>query len=228
MNEPTDRQCNNAENKGFGELPEQWQHPPLWAVATCNDEVLGEGTDPEKEIVYLEISGVTAGVGITDVTEMTFSEAPSRARRKVQAGDVVVSTVRTYLRAIAPVVDPPENLIVSTGFAVLRPRTVTSEYLGYVVQAESFVSEVIARSVGVSYPAINSGDLVKIKIPYPPLAEQRAIASFLDRETAKIDALLEEQKRLINLLKEKRQALISTAVSGQIDVRSLAEVENTA
>ena len=65
----------------------------------------------------------------------------------------------------------------------------------------------------MSYPAINASDLVGIKIPLPPIKEQQTIAAFLDRETAKIDALIAEQQRLIELLKEKRQAVISHAVT---------------
>lgn len=62
-------------------------------------------------------------------------------------------------------------------------------------------------------PHLFQADLNKFYIPIPPLPEQAAIATFLDRETAKIDALIEEQKRLIELLKEKRQAVISHAVT---------------
>jgi type I restriction enzyme S subunit len=130
---------------------------------------------------------------------------------------VIVSTVRTYLRAIATVRVPPENLIASTGFAVIRPRDIETSYLGYAMQTEFVISEIIARSVGVSYPAINASDLISIKRPVPPRVEQAAIASFLDRETAKIDALVEEQRRLIELLKEKRQAVISHAVTKGLD-----------
>jgi type I restriction enzyme S subunit len=63
--------------------------------------------------------------------------------------------------------------------------------------------------------------LGSIEVPVPPLYEQPLIATFLDRETAKIDALIAEQQSLIELLQEKRQALISAAVTGQIDVRGL-------
>jgi type I restriction enzyme S subunit len=79
------------------------------------------------------------------------------------------------------------------------------------------MSEVIARSVGISYPAINASELMRLKGPIPSQEEQLAIATFLDRETAKIDALVEEQRRLIELLKEKRQAVISQAVTKGLD-----------
>jgi len=89
--------------------------------------------------------------------------------------------------------------------------------LGYTLRAEWFISKVIAGSVGVSYPAINASDLVSLLLPVPPLKEQQAIAAFLDHETARIDALIAEQQRLIKLLKEKRQAVISHAVTKGLD-----------
>ena len=179
----------------LGEVPSHWEVKPLKVFASCNDEVLSESTAPGFEIEYVEISDVTLGLGITGSTTYAFASAPSRARRVVRPGDVVVSTVRTYLRAIAQVHEPPPNLVVSTGFAVLRPRAAHPGFLGYALQSEVTVSEIISRSVGVSYPAINSSDLMRLSFAAPTLPEQRAIAAFLDRETAKIDALIEAQER---------------------------------
>ena len=201
----------------LGEVPGHWEVVRLNTTATCNDEVLLESTAEDYEIEYVEISGVQAGQGITETATLPFGNAPSRARRVVRDGDVLISTVRTYLRAIAQVKSPPENMIASTGFAVLRPRRIDSRFLGYACHAEGFVSEVIARSVGVSYPAINASELARLPIPLPTAPEQTAIATFLDRETAKIDALVAEQERLIALLKEKRQAVISHAVTKGLD-----------
>ena len=75
------------------------------------------------------------------------------------------------------------------------------------------VHEVIARSTGISYPAINTSELVRIHAVLPPHDEQTAIAAFLDNETAQIDTLIAKQERLIATLQEKRQALISHAVT---------------
>lgn len=197
----------------LGEVPAHWDTKPLKTVATCNDDVLGESTEPDLEIQYVEISGVEPYKESVDSVITTFAQAPSRARRRVVAGDVLISTVRTYLRAITPISKPPDNLIVSTGFAVVRPRRVASTFLGYLVRAEFFIAKVIAYSVGVSYPAINARELMRFDIPIPTDHEQTAIAAFLGRETAKIDALITEQEKLIALLKEKRQAVISHAVT---------------
>ncbi|HMM81143.1 MAG TPA: restriction endonuclease subunit S [Pyrinomonadaceae bacterium] len=198
----------------LGDVPEHWSGKPLKEVATHNDDVLDERTDPDYELLYVDISSVDGLDGIRIKEAMTFANAPSRARRRVQSGDVIVSTVRTYLRAIAQVRHAEPNLVVSTGFAVVRPRAcLFSDFLGYLIPASFFIEMVIARSTGVSYPAINAADLVGIKVPVPPLAEQTQIAAFLDRETGKIDELVAEQRRLIELLKEKRQAVISHAVT---------------
>jgi type I restriction enzyme S subunit len=203
----------------LGEAPESWSITPLKFCASCNDTVLPDSTDDDYEIEYVEISDVNEISGITGSTSYKFSDAPSRARRMLQDGDVLISTVRTYLRAIAPVVTPAENLIASTGFAVVRPRKgiLDGTFLGYLLRAEWWISEVIARSVGVSYPAINASDLIGLNVPVPAWHEQTQIARFLDHETARIDALIEEQQRLIELLKEKRQALISHAVTKGLD-----------
>lgn len=198
----------------LGEVPEHWAQVPLKYVSTHNDDVLDEKTPPDAEIAYVDISSVDAVSGIKSKETMLFSSAPSRARRRVQHGDVIVSTVRTYLKAIAQIRDPEENMIVSTGFAVIRPRgELVPDFLGYLVSAGFFVEQVIARSTGVSYPAINASELVRIPVPFPDPAEQTAIAAFLDRETAKIDGLVLEQRRLMELLKEKRQAVISHVVT---------------
>jgi type I restriction enzyme S subunit len=202
----------------LGDIPEHWKTSPLKAVSTHNDDVLDEAFPPDTIITYVDISSVDGIDGIREKEPMPFSAAPSRARRRVKDGDVIVSTVRTYLRAIAAVREPEENLIVSTGFAVIRPRTdVSPEFLGFALLGAYFLEQVISRSTGISYPAINASDLVAIQVVVPPRAEQNLIAAFLRRETAKTDMLVAEQRRLIELLKEKQQAVISHAVTKGLD-----------
>ena len=198
----------------LGEIPSHWDSKPLKYLCTYNDEVLTEATSSDTEIQYIDIGSVSATEGISHIETMLFKDAPSRARRIVKDGDVIVSTGRTYVEAIAPIDNAPENLIVSTGFAVIRPnKNLYKGYAAYCLRAKGFIKEVVARSVGVSYPAINSSDLVNIAVPSIAYSEQTKIANFLDHETAKIDSLIEKQQQLIELLKEKRQAVISHAVT---------------
>lgn len=196
-----------------GEVPVGWEVKPLKFTATINDDTLLENTDPDFEFDYVDIGSVDYVEGISSKETMTFENAPSRARRIVKLGDTIVSTVRTYLRAIASIREFDKPLIVSTGFAVIRPKTVHSGFLAYLLKASFFVQSVVARSVGVSYPAINASEVGNIFVPVPSKKEQTAVASFLDRETAKIDNLIDKQEQLIELLREKRQAVISHAVT---------------
>jgi type I restriction enzyme S subunit len=203
------------------DVPRHWGAKPLKYLCSFNDDVLPDNTNKDFELCYVDIGSVSATEGLTRTETMTYDKAPSRARRLVQDGDVIVSTVRTYLEAIAPINNPPSNMVVSTGFAVIRPNIkLYKGYAAYCLRASGFIKEVVARSVGVSYPAINASDLVSISIPSLPMAEQIQIANFLDHETAKIDTLIDKQQQLIKLLKEKRQAVISHAVTKGLNAQA--------
>lgn len=198
----------------LGEIPSHWNVKQLKFAVTCNDEALGENTELDYEILYVDISSVSLTEGIKHKEELLFENAPSRARRVVKSGDVLVSTVRTYLKAITYVESAEENLIASTGFAVLRPsEKFDSKFIGYWIQSEGMVGNIVANSVGVSYPAINSTDLVRLPIVELPLSEQKFIADFLDKRLAQVDALIAKQETLLEKLAEQRVALISHAVT---------------
>lgn len=188
-------------------------------AATLNDEALPQAADPDYELLYIDIGNVDSSGRIHNIAQYRFKDAPSRARRKVKNGDVIISTVRTYLQAIAPIEEPPENMIVSTGFAVVRPRPdiLNTGYCKYALREPRFIYEVEGRSTGVSYPAINASELGDIRVEVPTLSAQQGIASYLDRETTQIDALITEKERMLALLAEKRAALISRAVTRGLD-----------
>jgi len=195
--------------------PSAVEHRRLKYAATINDEALREETDPDFELQYVDIGNVDSSGTIHEIASYHFEDAPSRARRVVHDGDVIVSTVRTYLQAIAPIQEPPDNLIVSTGFAVVRPRAsvLDPSFCKYALREQAFLREVEMRSVGVSYPAINASDLGDIRVRLPVIHQQRAIADYLYRETARLDGLVSVKERLLALLVEKRRALITRAVT---------------
>ncbi|MEO8493882.1 MAG: restriction endonuclease subunit S [Planctomycetota bacterium] len=188
--------------------------------ATINDQALGEATDPDFQLQYIDIGNVDSSGVIHEVVTYRFEDAPSRARRLVRDGDVIVSTVRTYLQAIAPILDPPVDLVVSTGFAVVRPRPdlLDPRFCKYLLRESRFLYEVESRSVGVSYPAINASDLGDIRVALPPREDQQRIADYLDRETAEMDALIAEKGRMLALLEEKRASLITHAITRGLDL----------
>ncbi|HPU78178.1 MAG TPA: hypothetical protein PKY84_07775 [Thermosynergistes sp.] len=142
-----------------GDIPEHWDVRRMKYAASINDEAFSESTNPEFEFTYVDIGSVDAVKGIVATEVYRFEHAPSRARPIVREGDTIVSTVRAYLRAIAAIRSPDDNLIVSTGFAVVRPRTIDPGYLSYAIRSPFFIDTIVSRSTGVSYPAINASEM---------------------------------------------------------------------
>lgn len=180
-------------------------------VVDINRKTLPEDTDPEFAFKYIDISSVGSDGKITipDKTT-TFFSAPSRARRIAPEGSVIVSTVRTYLRAITTVPPSHEPLVFSTGFATLEATSdVDKRFLGYHCRSQHFIDEITARSTGVSYPAINPSEIGDLPIRLPSLEEQRRIADFLDAETARIDRLKDRRLKQLDILDERAYATIS-------------------
>ena len=152
-----------------------------------------------------------------------FGTAPSRARRVANNGDTIVSTVRTYLKAVWHVDNARNNFIVSTGFMVLTPRKGTSpKFVSYLIQSNSFTDRVTAESVGIAYPAIAESRLGTFRISVPPLPEQTAIVEYLDKVTADIDAKITRAHRQADLMREYRPRLLADVVTGKLDVREAA------
>lgn len=181
---------------------------PLKFVAHVNRYELPASTDPDYLFRYVEISDVSEDGTLNIPThEVRFADAPSRARRIAPQGSTVVSTVRTYLKAVAHV--PVADLIFSTGFAVLEPREVIDErFLTFACQEDSFISEVVARSVGISYPAINAPDLAGIPIRLPTLMQQRRIADFLDDQVTLIDRAITLRELQLGLLHQRLRSSV--------------------
>lgn len=197
-------------------IPESWNEAPLKDAVKFRTDSLPENTSPSYQFRYVDIGSVEHGKGITKYQEMLFSESPSRARKRVRKGDTIVSTVRTYLKAIARV-DDDENVIVSTGFFVLCPKAFQPRYLTYLMESDYVCDEINRLSWGVSYPAISESLMGSIHVPVPPFSEQECIAGLLDERCAAIDstaAALEEQ---IDVLERYRASVIHEAVTKGLD-----------
>ncbi len=186
---------------------------PLKYHCKANVDSLKESNDPNEIIEYVEIGSVSLAEGIKNTEFYSFKDAPSRARRKTKIGDIIVSTVRTYLKAIAII--EKENLIVSTGFAVLSPQNVNHSYLGYVLKSDYFTELVSASSYGISYPAITSEALININIPMCSENKQSNIVNKIDKICISIDKLISFRKSKIDRLEEYKKSLIYEYVIGK-------------
>ncbi len=205
------------------EVPAHWEVKPLKHWLRERAKALSDKTSPEYEFDYLDISCVGTGFLTAKPERMKFEGAPSRARQIVQKGDTIISTVRTYLKAVYFIEDEWPDLIASTGFAVLRPvEALEPRLLGYVLQSSTFIERVIRASIGVAYPAISEGRLGTIHVAFPPgFDEQRAILDHIASETAAFDKAIEKAQNEIVLIREYRERLIAEVVTGKLDVRHI-------
>ena len=205
----------------LGEVPEHWEVKPLKRWVRLNASTLGEKTDPDFEFRYVDIGSVQTGRLAKELERIRFEAAPSRARRVLRRGDTIISTVRTYLKAIWYVSEDADDLIASTGFAVLTPgKNVEPEYLGYVIQSSAFVNRVAANSIGIAYPAIAETVLGRFPVALPPtVEEQQAIVAHIKTESAPLDDAITRTEDEIKLIREYRDRLIADVVTGQVDVR---------
>lgn len=205
--------------EAVGDVPEHWKIMRIKEVAFINKRTLTEKTPKDYEFDYIDIGSITYGVKGFASEHMTFDNAPSRAKRIVKRGDTIISTVRTYLKAITSIDEDVSDLIVSTGFAVISPRrALFSKYFSYISTSSFIVEKICALSTGVSYPATNSSVIADLLCLIPPLSEQKAIADYLDTKTTQIDQIIQTINTQIEKLKELRKTLINDVVTGKIKV----------
>ena len=141
----------------IGDIPAHWNINKLKFISNINSKTLPENTPGDFLFDYVDIGSVTLENGIEKVETFLFSDAPSRARRLAKQGDTVVSTVRTYLKAISYVDRKSSEYIYSTGFAVINPKDEnSSKYLTHFIKSDAFTNQVDDVAEGISYPAINS------------------------------------------------------------------------
>lgn len=205
----------------LGDVPTHWEVRRIKDWLRMNQTVLPEDTDSDYEFRYVDIGAVQTGVLAAEPERMRFGASPSRARRVLRRGDTIVSTVRTYLKAVWHVPTGETDLVASTGFAVLTPQAATEPaFVGYLCRSQPFTDCVMAQSVGVAYPAIAETRLAVVPVAIPPLEEQTAIGRFLNYADQRTRRAVRQKEKLVALLEEQRQTLIDQAVTGQLDVRT--------
>lgn len=196
-----------------GQTTRKWASSIIGDCANINAESLNEKTPPDARFQYIDISSIESPGVMTSPRPIVFATAPSRARRVVRSGDILVSTVRPYLRAFAKVEFEADNLIASTGFAVLSARPcVDREFLYQYVLANPFVKYLEERMTGSNYPAVNAGDVVACPIPLPPMNEQKMIAEVLFQVD---QAVAREKERKVGW-ERMRNALMQVLLTGKV------------
>ncbi len=203
--------------KDLPELPEGWVWARLGEVVV-DVEKINPKDNPDREFVYLDIASIdNTEQKITNPKKYLGKNAPSRARQLVKAGDILFSTVRTYLKNIAQVSEIYDGQIASTGFCVIRPHdSVHKKFIFYFVQTDFFLNPLTQIQRGTSYPAVRDSDVFAQVIPLPPLPEQHQIVEEIERRFSVAD---EVEKVIDNSLKQAqrlRQSILKRAFEGRL------------
>lgn len=198
-------------------LPKAWEKLSIGEV-TLPFRSIDPTKEPSKKFRYIDIGSIdNTCQKIANPKSFKGSDAPSRARRIVQEGDVLFSTVRTYLKNIAVVPRELSGALTSTGIAVLRPAPrVDSKYLFHWVTCDAFIDEITKAQDGTMYPAVSDRDVASSRITVPPLNEQRYIVAKLDSLTDHTARAGEQLGRIPTLVQKYREAILGAAFDGEL------------
>lgn len=197
----------------------EWERHSMSDLVFIDRKSLGKKTPDDFEFQYISLSDVAVGSISKELEVHKFASAPSRARRVIQEGDILLSTVRPNLKGFAKVSEKHADCIASTGFSVLTPKKrVSGDYIHQYIFSSHVTGQIDSLVVGSNYPAINSSDVAGLKVYCPTYEEQQKIASVLtaaDKEIEVLEAKLahfkQEKKALMQqLLTGKRRVSLSS------------------
>ena len=197
-------------------IPQGWRVAELKELASVNPSSISRRNNLES-ILYVDISSVSTN-RIDDVTPYASVDAPGRARRRVKHGDVIWSSVRPANRAYCLIYEPDENLIVSTGFAVIRPNDTTPfTFLFFAVTSNPFVDQMTTVAKGAAYPATSFDDFEKAKLLVPTDDLMKSFHEKAEPMFRQKHFLQQQSERL----RKTRDLLLPRLISGKLSVENL-------
>jgi len=209
-------------------MRKDWIEIELGKVCDKATKVKRKEMPSDDSFIYLDIGGIdNISNQIVDHKTYSWKEAPSRAQQIVKIGDVLFSTVRTYLKNIAQVSNVQyQGQICSSGFTVIRGKATVlhPKYIYYYSLFEGFLQPLNELQTGTSYPAVRDNDVFAQKIPLAPLPEQRAIVSKIEQLFSELDNATTNLQSAKDKLEIYRQAVLKKAFEGEHEKSILNEV----
>lgn len=193
-------------------VPEGWVVVTLGDLAGINARSIGSKEQPNS-LLYVDISSVQTGT-IGQITPFLFAEAPGRARRLVRHGDIIWSCVRPNRRSYALIWEPDEDLVVSTGFAVISATDAPFSYLYCAATTDDFVGYLEQNATGATYPAVTA----KVFEAAPVLQPAPNVMKEFDDCVLPMLQQMETLKAQNLELAKARDLLLPKLMSGQLDV----------
>ena len=195
----------------IGQVPEHWDIARIKRTSSLRTD---RCTDAPEGSQYIGLEDVEAGTGQYRPTEGSARQNEDSTVGVFKIGDVLYGKLRPYLKKA--IVSDADG-VCSTEFLVLRPKTVLAPWLHQWLLTTGATQQIEAGCEGSKMPRADWEHVGSIHLPSPDSSEQAEILEVLDRETARFDALIAKKTRFIELLKEKRQALITHAVTKGLD-----------
>lgn len=203
----------------LGDIPAHWETTKFsWSIFISEGQV-GPEDDRFLEMILIAPNHIESRTGRVLYTETANDQGAISGKYLCKKGDVIYSKIRPALRKVALAHD---DCLCSADMYALRPnQTIKPEYLLYFMLSEDFSNWAELESARVAMPKINRESLSAIRLTVPPLEEQEAIVSAIKTKASKIDVQWESIRKTIELLKERRAALITATVTGQIPLEEM-------
>jgi type I restriction enzyme S subunit len=213
----------------LGEVPEHWEVAQLkYFSKSLPGFAFPSYGFLDDESKWKLLRGVNVGVSSICWDDAVYWErepGDSLDRYELCPGDLVVGLDRPLIKEGLRVarINPEDCpcMLLQRVAAVKGVQALSTDYLFYLLSSPFFVAHFEPETTGVSVPHISTGQIDSFVVPIPLTEEQAEIVRFLSDELARIQRLIEESKNSTQILDERRSALISAAVTGQIDVRGL-------
>ena len=208
----------------LGEIPAHWDVKRLWHLTPTERKIMYgivlPGPDVDDGVPIVKGGDVAASRLKLEALSKTTFEIESRYIRSRLAGGDLVYAIRGSIGEVEMVPNELEGANLTQDAArVAYTRTIHGSWLMYTLRSRTVFAQLEASALGATIKGINIRDLKRAFIPVPPRCEQERIASLLDTQTARFDALSTKVREAIDHLTEFRTVLISAAVTGKIDVR---------
>lgn len=204
---------------------------PLHRVATINQMALVDNIGPEVEFMYADLASVDLETAEVSPRVETIETAPSRARRLTSVGDTLIPSLTggnswTSTRPLLINTVKMSEIVFSTGFFSVSSRSdMDCRFLNYALTSKELLGELEAVSNGVTMKGFTPAQLERCRVWCPSLDVQKAIADFLDSETARIDALLSKKEQLVELLRERSAGLVEQRIRALCDAYGLVPLK---
>lgn len=177
---------------------------PLSSVASPSKVGFNPTNAPTQYFSYIDINSVDTRTGDVELQKIRFYEAPTRARKKVELGDVIVSTVRPNRNAVAIIDEILDRCVCSTGFSVIKPEKINPYCLFLFLKTEYAINQLVKKTTASMYPAVSEGDIFNLLVPIPSKIVQKDIEKII-RESFKIR---KEAKDFLGMAKTEVEELI--------------------